>query len=155
MSGGTFVYVLKCIDVTESIPARPCLTFVKVGISRDPVKRAKQLQDAMPHLIGLRWISDPMSHRSALHVEAAAHRILESANVKGEWFLTHPDLAVWAVQKAAALKVSRGYAEALDHLAETFAELDRFSTLLDEGADDPEASIRAALARDPDLRWMQ
>ena len=147
MNHETFVYLLKCLDVTERLGYDEHLTFLKVGISKDPRARALSLQAAMPFFLSIHWLSAPMSRRGALMVESATHAIMETAQVKGEWFLTHPALARWAIDRACDLPLGDGREAALERLSDEFSERDRFAARIKNGEIDPGNVIRGPWPR--------
>ena len=72
----------------------------KIGISRDPSKRLRQLQMANPGkitLVGSRGFSSKLS---ATAIERAIHRKFDARRLLGEWFDVSPAKAMAAVADA-------------------------------------------------------
>lgn len=62
----------------------------KVGRSRDPEQRMRQLQTGHPERLGLRFV-----HRAPRWMESAMHNALASSRMEGEWFGCEFD-SIWA-----------------------------------------------------------
>jgi len=69
-------------------------SFAKIGVARDIESRIKQLQTGCPFKIGTAFGVKFDDEKLAYRVEAAIHKILESNNTHGEWFMYDPD-AIW------------------------------------------------------------
>lgn len=72
----------------------------KIGISREPEKRLRQLQLANPGavtLVGHRVFSTRLS---AARVESCLHRRFEAKRMMGEWFDVDPSRALAAIMAA-------------------------------------------------------
>lgn len=73
---------------------------VKVGRSRDPAMRLKQVQAASSSLLELRYSTSIREDASL--VEALAHKALNDRRISGEWFAVAAEEAVAAVENAVA-----------------------------------------------------
>lgn len=65
---------------------------VKVGISRNPDARLRQLQTGHPEALTMVW-SEPVATKRAGSVERAIHQALSEKHLRGEWFTVTPDEA--------------------------------------------------------------
>lgn len=88
--------------ITESGSTAPC----KIGISRDPLRRLKQLQTGnyrdleMPHVIAM------PANISARQLETALHRHFDDAKIPGggeEWFRVSAAAALDIAERMAGL----------------------------------------------------
>jgi hypothetical protein len=83
------------------------LTLVKIGISKDPYKRLKELQTGNPFelaLFAFAWVG---SYTAARTLELAVHVALAPFRLVGEWFgITPEDAERTIFQKAADLGIS-------------------------------------------------
>ena len=59
----------------------------KVGISDDPLRRLEQLQGMNPLKLTLLETKEYATRESARKAELEAHRSLEYAHLRGEWFM--------------------------------------------------------------------
>ena len=70
------------------------LGFIKVGISKDPQKRLKQLQTGNEHVLTLLFTEEfSCSRNHLLHIEKEIHNKLKTIHQKasGEWFYIEKD----------------------------------------------------------------
>jgi len=78
----------------------------KVGVSRSPQRRLRQLQTGASTRLRLaRFADEP--HILGSEVEAYTHWLLREAQMEGEWFKVTPD-AAWVALVAAVVAVSMG-----------------------------------------------
>lgn len=61
---------------------------IKIGYSKDPVKRIKQLQTGHPHKIGCEGWIEVGTEKDAQQVEHAYHTMFKKQRIRdnGEWF---------------------------------------------------------------------
>lgn len=72
-------------DATIFIYVMECEGFVKVGIARDPDKRARHMTTDNPFPVAVRFRrSVPIGYAS--HAEHHAHKLLEAKHHRNEWF---------------------------------------------------------------------
>ena len=70
------------------------LGFIKVGVSKDPANRVKQLQTGNEHILTLLFTEEfNCTRRHLLHIEKEVHKKLKTIHQKasGEWFYIDKD----------------------------------------------------------------
>jgi len=72
---------------------------VKIGISKNPDERLRQITNASGMQVSLRHTRD---HESAYAVEQNAHKILADKRLNGEWFNVTVNEAIAAIDEAAS-----------------------------------------------------
>lgn len=87
---GSFVYVIKGQHGRS-----------KIGITNNPTARMAQLRTASAYPISFAFLGAAEDASGAL-IEGEAHRILDRFRANGEWFDCAPELAIAAVNAAAA-----------------------------------------------------
>ena len=88
--GGSFVYVIRGDH-------NRC----KIGISSNPTARLAQLRTASPFPLSFAFVG-VTDHTDGSAIEREAHALLDRFRVEGEWFDCPVELAVAAVNGAAA-----------------------------------------------------
>lgn len=71
---------------------------IKIGMSRNIEGRLSDLQRATPHKLRVLFFAECRSRTRK--VEAAAHNLLGSWRVQGEWFRVSPEMAQLAIEGA-------------------------------------------------------
>lgn len=75
----------------------PCREFVKVGISRDPLRRWIDLRVGNPLIEPIAYESE-LVYRACL-IETQVHHELRPLHLRGEWFQCAPEVAIAAIQR--------------------------------------------------------
>jgi hypothetical protein len=70
---------------------------VKIGFSKDPVRRVRQLQTGQPVDLVVHY-SEPVTTKKARFVEKAVHRTLAPKALRGEWFAISVEDAILEVK---------------------------------------------------------
>jgi len=60
--------------------------YVKIGVSRDPYSRIREMQTGHPNQLTLRWSTKTDCRRAAYSLERRLHNRLRRHKVRGEWF---------------------------------------------------------------------
>jgi len=85
------------IEVTTFVYVMGWMGKVKIGISRDPEKRLRQLQLANPGEVRILHLRAFSTRPSAAFVERALHKKFAAHRLLGEWFDIPADRAVKAL----------------------------------------------------------
>lgn len=80
MSDSTFVYIIATMNFGRH--GAP----VKVGVSRDPLARVRELQTGNPYELMFSFAFRLPSREDALKLEAAFHKAMAHKAMEGEWF---------------------------------------------------------------------
>lgn len=79
------------------IASKDGLSGVKIGFSKDPERRLRQLQTAQPVQLFIHY-SEPVMVKKAKFVEKAVHRALAYKTLRGEWFSIEINEAILEVK---------------------------------------------------------
>lgn len=84
-----FVYVIRRSDGA-----------VKVGMTNNPPQRLRNLQTGSPNRLSFAYVAGCAG--VAARIESEAHKLMDAYAIQGDWFEASPEVAVAAVNAAAA-----------------------------------------------------
>ncbi len=122
----------------------------KVGASRDPLSRMRELQGGQATALSLAGAIRVSDRAEAFLVEAEAHGLLGLSRVRGEWFDTTADMALKTIRQARASVRERRRREAKRMSAKEEAERTQLpAPMIDLSKLGVEAAEFARAARSP------
>ena len=84
---GVIVYIY--FIVMQVSKTKEYLNRVKIGYSKDPLKRLQSLQTGNAHKLNI-WYTISVNEQQAKHLENQLHRKFRWSKDRGEWFTMHP-----------------------------------------------------------------
>lgn len=76
-----YIYVIKCMNIEAQ---------VKIGVSKHPEKRLKDLQTSNPYKLKLIGKHKAQSEKAAYAIEKKTHKVFKKYRRSGEWFFNAP-----------------------------------------------------------------